>query len=272
VSFLSERIPDLEGRSVKNLLNLRPEEAIKATLRIRGDPGGDRDKTFSPEFHIIFATKDGVVKRTNLSDFRNIRKDGINAITIVEGNDLVDVTLTGGNDEIVLITHEGMSLRCHEEQFRALGRTAQGVFGIRPKEGDYVVAMARVDPSSALLVVSKKGIGKQTPFEDYRLQNRGGSGIITMKTSEKTGLVVSALSVQEKDELMLMTSSGQSVRISVAQVRQAGRNTMGVKLMSLREGEIIQDIAQVVSFGDEERSRRSSRCGTRNRNGIGKPS
>jgi DNA gyrase subunit A len=112
--------------------------------------------------------------------------------------------------------------------------------------------MARVDPTSALLVVSERGIGKQTPFGDYRLQNRGGRGIITMKTSERTGPVVGALSVQEKDQLMLMTSSGQSVRISVAQVRQAGRNTMGVKLMTLREGETIQDIAQVVAFGDEE--------------------
>jgi DNA gyrase subunit A len=252
VFYIPEGSRTSKGRSVKNLLNLRPEESIKATLRIQGDPGGDRDKTFSPDLHIIFATKDGVVKRTNLSDFRNIRKDGINAITIAEGNDLVDVTLTGGNDEIVFITHEGMSLRCHEDQFRALGRTAQGVFGIRPSEGDYVVAMARVDPTSALLVVSERGIGKQTPFGDYRLQNRGGRGIITMKTSERTGPVVGALSVQEKDQLMLMTSSGQSVRISVAQVRQAGRNTMGVKLMTLREGETIQDIAQVVAFGDEE--------------------
>jgi DNA gyrase subunit A len=193
-----------------------------------------------------------VVKRTNLSDFRNIRKDGINAITIAEGNDLVDVTLTNSNDEIVLITREGMSLRCHEDQFRAVGRTAQGVFGIRPGEGDFVVAMVRVDPTAALLVVSEKGIGKQTPFEDYRLQNRGGRGIITMKTSDRTGPVVGALSVHEKDQLMLMTSSGQSVRISVAQVRQAGRNTMGVKLMTLRGSEFIQDIAQVIAFGDEE--------------------
>jgi DNA gyrase subunit A len=252
VFYIPEGGRTSKGRSIKNLLNLRPEESIKATLRIQGDPGGDKDKTFTPEFHIIFATKDGVVKRTNLSDFRNIRKDGINAITIAEGNDLVDVTLTAGNDEIVLITHEGMSLRCHEDQFRAVGRTAQGVFGIRPGDGDYVVAMERVVPGASLLVVSENGIGKQTPFDDYRIQNRGGRGIITMKTSEKTGLVIGAVAVTEGDQLMLMTSTGQSVRISTDQVRQAGRNTMGVKLMSLREGEVIQDIAKVVALGEGE--------------------
>lgn len=249
VFFIPEGTRTGMGRSIKNLLNLRPEEKIAATLRIQGQGQAqdDKDQTFSPGFHVVFATRTGVVKKTNLSDFRNIRRDGIIAIQIEDGNELIDVKLTTGTDEIVLITHQGMSLRCDEAQFRDQGRDTRGVTGIRPDEGDYVVAMAKVNPEATLLVVSENGIGKRTPFEDYRLQNRGGKGIITMKTNEKTGPVVRAVEVVEEDELMLMTSTGQSVRIRVRDVRQAGRNTMGVRLMRLNQGETIQDIARVIA-------------------------
>jgi len=252
VFFIPEGTRTAKGRSIKNLLNLRPEEMIAETLRIQGAPDGDKTKTFSPGYHVVFATRWGIVKKTNLSDFRNIRKDGIIAISIEEGNELIDVTLTAGEDEIVLITHQGMSLRCDEDQFRDQGRDTRGVAGIRPGEGDYVVGMARVTPESNLLVVSEKGVGKRTPFEDYRLQNRGGKGIITMKITGKTGMVVGAVAVTDIDEVMLMTNTGQSVRIRAKDVRQAGRNTQGVKLMSLAEGEIIQDIARVVADLDVE--------------------
>ncbi|MEM1293953.1 MAG: DNA gyrase subunit A [Verrucomicrobiota bacterium] len=241
-----------KGRSVKNLLNFRPEEKIASVLRIEGDPDGDRAKTFSPGYHVIFATKTGIIKKTNLSDFKNIRKDGIIAINIDEGNELIGCRLTSGEDEIVLVTNQGMSLRCSEKDFRDQGRATRGVTGIRPgKDGDFVVGIAIVDPDATLLVASMNGIGKRTPFEDYRLQNRGGKGIITMKVTDKTGLVVSAVAVNETDELMLMTSTGQSVRIRVTDVRQAGRNTQGVKLMTLAEGETIQDIARVAADPDE---------------------
>jgi len=240
-----------KGRSIKNLLNLRPEEMIAATLRIQGDPDGDKDKTFNPELHVIFATRSGIVKKTNLNDFRNIRKDGIIAIHIEEENELIDVVLTNGDDEIVLVTNYGMSLRCHEGDFRDQGRDTRGVTGIRPAEGDYVVGLSIVDVEATLLVVSQNGVGKRTPFEDYRLQNRGGKGIITMKCTDRTGKVVRAVAVAESDELMLMTSTGQSVRIKVDGIRQTGRNTQGVKLMTLAEGEVIQDIAQVVNDAEE---------------------
>ena len=252
VFFIPEGTRTAMGRSIKNLLNLRPEEKIAATLRIQGQGQDDKDKTFSPAFHIVFATRSGIVKKTNLSDFRNIRRDGIIAIAIEEGNELIDVKLTTGKDEIVLITHQGLSLRCDEAQFRDQGRDTMGVTGIRPVPGDYVVAMAKVNPEATLLVVSENGIGKRTPFEDYRPQNRGGKGIITMKTNEKTGPVVRAIEVMEADELMLMTSTGQSVRIRVRDVRQAGRNTMGVRLMRLNTGETIQDIALVIADPSEE--------------------
>ncbi len=193
------------------------------------------------------------MKKTNLSDFRNIRKDGIIAVNIDEGNELIGCRLTSGEDEIVLVTNQGMSLRCSEKDFRDQGRATRGVTGIRPgKEGDFVVGIAIVDPEATLLVASENGIGKRTTFEDYRLQNRGGKGIITMKVTDKTGLVVSGLAVHETDEVMLMTSTGQSVRIPANEIRQTGRNAQGVKLMSLAVGETIQDIARVVAEPEAE--------------------
>jgi DNA gyrase subunit A len=191
-----------------------------------------------------------VVKRTNLSEFRNIRKDGINAINIEEGDYLIGCALTNGSNELILVTRDGLSIRFKEEDVRDMGRTATGVWGIRPAEKDYVVSLAVVESGATLLVASENGIGKRSQFDEYRIQSRGGKGIITMKTTEKTGLVVEALVVHEADEVMLMTNTGQSVRIPVGQIREAGRNTQGVKLISLREGELLQDIARVISDGD----------------------
>ncbi len=251
------RIPELGrtsmGRSIKNFLNLQADETIASTLRIEGDAGGDLDKTFVELFHIVFATRSGRIKKTNLKDFRHILKKGIIAIKIEEGDELIDVKLTNGEDEIVLVTHEGLSLRCHEQQVRDMGRSSRGVWGIRPQEGDHVVTLGVVDPEAMLLVASEKGIGKRTAFEEYRAQTRGGKGIITMKTTKKTGKVVGALVVREEDELMLMTSAGQSVRIKVSGVRPTSRNTQGVKLMNLKKGEVIQDIARVI-VDEEENS------------------
>ncbi len=155
--------------------------------------------------------------------------------------------LTDGDNEIVLITSEGMSLRFHEDQLRDQGRNTVGVWGIRPEKGDHVVANALVRNDAMLLVAGENGIGKRTPFDDYRKQKRGGKGIITMKTGEKTGRVVGALTVTEEDELMLITTKGQMVRTRVAEMRAVGRNTMGVKLMDLKSGEKLQAIAPVVS-------------------------
>jgi len=152
----------------------------------------------------------------------------------------------------VLITTKGMSLRFHEEQLRDQGRNTVGVWGIHPAKGDRVVAIAIVNPDAMLLVAGENGIGKRTPFDDYRRQSRGGKGIITMKTGEKTGEVVGALTVRETDEIMLITNKGQLVRTRVREIRETGRNTMGVKLMDLRSDEKLQAIAPVVSQAEEE--------------------
>jgi len=248
-------IPDMgraaKGRSIANLLELRADEKIAATIRIQSKKSGtgaaQTDETWDEKLHIVFATRTGIVKKSNLSDYSNVRKGGIIAIQIEEGDRLIDAKLTTGDNEIVLITKEGMSLRFHEEQLRDQGRNTVGVWGIRPEKGDWVVANAIVNPNAMLLVAGENGIGKRTPFDDYRRQSRGGKGIITMKTGEKTGNVVGALSVTESDELMLITTKGQMVRTRVREIRAVGRNTMGVKLMDLRGAEKLQAIAPVVS-------------------------
>jgi DNA gyrase subunit A len=245
-----------KGRSIANILELKPDEKIAATIRIQSKKSGTGpsavDQTWDENLHIVFATQSGIVKKSNLSDYANVRRGGIIAIQIEEGDRLIDAKLTNGNNEIVLITKDGMSLRFHEEQLRDQGRNTVGVWGIRPEKGDHVVAIAIVDPNAMLLVAGENGIGKRTPFDDYRRQSRGGKGIITMKTGEKTGDVVGALTVRESDEIMLITNKGQMVRTRVKEIRETGRNTMGVKLMDLRNGEKLQAIAPVVSQAEEE--------------------
>src|SRR5437764_9534898 len=245
-----------KGRSIVNILELKPDEKIAATIRIQTKKSGTGpsavDQTWDENLHIMFATQSGIVKKSNLSDYANVRRGGIIAIQIEEGDRLIDAKLTNGNNEIVLITKDGMSLRFHEEKLRDQGRNTVGVWGIRPGKGDHVVASAIVDPNSMLLVAGENGIGKRTSFEDYRRQSRGGKGIITMKTGEKTGDVVGALTVRETDEIMLITNKGQMVRTRVKEIRETGRNTMGVKLMDLRNSEKLQAIAPVVSQVQEE--------------------
>ena len=245
-----------KGRSIANILELKPDEKIAATIRVQSKRSGTGpnavDQTWDENLHIVFATQSGIVKKSNLSDYANVRRGGIIAIQIEDGDRLIDAKLTNGNNEIVLITKDGMSLRFHEEQLRDQGRNTVGVWGIRPEKGDHVVAIAIVDPNAMLLVAGENGIGKRTSFDDYRRQSRGGKGIITMKTGEKTGDVVGALTVREADEIMLITNKGQMVRTRVKEIRETGRNTMGVKLMDLRNGEKLQAIAPVVSQAEEE--------------------
>ena len=242
------------GRSIKNVLNLQPEESIAAVLRlayVTDDEGND--VTFSNDSgFILFATRSGKIKKTAVVDFRNYRKDGIIAIKLDEGNELIDVRLTSGSDDVVLITKSGLSLRFNEEQARSQGRATSGVFGIRPRGEDCVIGLALVSDEQKLLVASENGIGKRTSFDDYRQQSRGGKGVITMKCTEKTGQVVGAAAVADDDELMLMTTGGQSIRIRVSDVRETGRNAQGVKLVTLNEEEKLQDIAPVRENTEEE--------------------
>lgn len=241
------------GRSIKNVLNLKPDEKIAAMLRLERTTDDDgNDITFREDGgFVFFATRSGKVKKTALNDFRNYRKDGIIAIKLEEDNELIDVRLTSGSDELILVTNGGLSLRFHEDNTRSMGRSSMGVMGIRPRDKDFVIGLALVTEGNTLLVASENGLGKRTPFDDYRTQTRGGKGIITMKVTEKTGQVVGVATVCDEDELMLMTSKGQSIRIRVNEIRETGRNAQGVKLLTLKEGEKLQDVASVVPDGED---------------------
>ena len=243
-----------KGRSIKNLLNLQPDEKIAATLRLERLTNEEgEDVTFAPENgYVFFATRSGKVKKTSLSDFKNFRKDGIIAIKLDEGNSLVEVKLTSGKDDICLVTSDGYCVRTSEDNIRCMGRTAAGVAGIRPRDGDFLVSLTVVDDDAKLLVASENGLGKRTAYAEYLSKGRGGKGSKTMNVTEKTGKVIAALSVTEEDELMLMTSDGQSIRIRCADVRETGRAAQGVKLVTPKDGAKLQDIARVIPDDEED--------------------
>jgi DNA gyrase subunit A len=242
-----------KGRSIKNMLNLQPDENIAATLRLERQTNEEgEDTTFGEDNgFVFFATRSGKVKKTGLSQFRNFRKDGIIAIKLDEGNDLVEVKLTSGNDDICLVTSAGYCVRTSEQNIRPMGRPSAGVAGVKPRDEDHLVALTIVNDETKLLVASENGLGKRTSYDEYMAKGRGGKGMKTMNVTEKTGRVVGALSVFEDDELMLMTSVGQSIRIRCADVRETGRAAQGVKLVNLKNGESLQDIARVVPDDDE---------------------
>jgi DNA gyrase subunit A len=257
-------IPDMgrasKGRSIANLLELKAEEKIAGMIRVISKTGANNeDQTWTQSGELFFATQQGTVKKTSLSDFANVRKGGIIAISIDSGDRLIDVKLTAGSEvdaagnvvvpgnDVVLITKEGMSIRFSESDVRSMGRAAAGVRGINLDKSDALVGLAVVVPDATLLVAGENGIGKRTDFGEYRQQTRGGKGIITMKTTEKTGCVVGALTVHDADEIMLITTGGQMVRTCVKDIREAGRNTQGVKLINLEAGDKLQAIAPVIS-------------------------
>ncbi len=257
-------IPDMgraaKGRSIANLLELKAGEKVAALIRILSKTDANKeDVTWQQSGELFFATKQGTVKKTSLNEFSNVRKGGIIAIGIDPGDALIEVKSTRGSvdggdpgDDVVLITKDGMSIRFSEADVRSMGRAAGGVKGITLEKGDEVVALAVVVPDATLLVAGENGIGKRTAFEEYlvqaesglRKQSRGGKGRVTMKVGEKTGAVVGALTVRDQDEIMLITVGGQMVRIPVQGIREAGRNTQGVKLIELESGDKLQAIAQ----------------------------
>jgi DNA gyrase subunit A len=242
-----------KGRSIANLLELRPGERIAALIRVESKKNAQGDDiTWTSGGFVLFATQNGTVKKTSLEDFANCRKGGIIAIGIESTDNLIEVKLTSGQSEAVLITREGMSIRFEESDVRSMGRPATGVRGITLEKDDRVVALAVVDTNATLLVAGENGIGKRTAFDEYRTQTRGGKGIITMKTTDKTGKVVGALTVVDSDEIMLLTVQGQMVRTPVNNIREAGRNTQGVKLVGLAANDKLTAIARVVSESAED--------------------
>ncbi len=242
-----------QGRNIANVLELQPDEKVAALIRVESVMNENKkDITWEQPGFLIFATQNGTVKKTELAAFKNYRKGGIKAINILEEDRLIEVKRTSGEDDVVLITHQGKSIRFNESNARSMGRATSGVRGINLVDTDRVVALSIVEEGATLLVASENGIGKRTTFEEYRQQSRGGQGIITMRTGEKTGGIIGALSVHEHDEIMLITVGGQMIRIAVDGIREAGRNTMGVKLVDTKGKDKLQAIAPVINEDQEE--------------------
>jgi len=231
------------GKPIINCVAMKPDERLAALVPVR---------EFSENQYLLFATKDGVVKKTVLSEFGNPRSNGIRAINIEKGDELIDVQVTDGKNDIVLATNHGMSIRFHEKDVRDMGRTATGVKGIELDKKDHVIDMVVVRRKSTLLVVTEKGMGKRSELDEYRIQHRGGRGIITLKRGTKTGDIVALKEVLPDDELMMITKKGIMIRVPVEGIRISGRNTQGVKVMNLIAGDLVVDVARVVKEeGDE---------------------
>ena len=242
-----------QGRNIANVLELQPDEKVAALIRVESVMNENKkDITWEQPGFLIFATQNGTVKKTELAAFKNYRKGGIKAINILEEDRLIEVKRTSGEDDVVLISHQGKSIRFNESDARSMGRATSGVRGINLVDTDRVVALSIVEEGATLLVASENGIGKRTTFEEYRQQSRGGKGIITMRTGAKTGGIIGALSVHEHDEIMLITVGGQMIRIAVDGIREAGRNTMGVKLVDTKGKDKLQAIAPVINEDQEE--------------------
>jgi len=231
------------GKPIVSCIAIKPDERIAALVPVR---------EFSDDQYVLFATKNGVVKKTVLSEFGNPRSVGIRAINIEKGDELIDVQVTDGRNDIVLATRHGMSIRFHEQDVRDMGRTATGVKGIELEKKDQVIDMVVVRRKSTLLTVTEKGMGKRSELEEYRVQHRGGRGIITLKRADKTGDIVALKEVLPDDELMMITKKGIMIRVAVEGIRISGRNTQGVKVMNLTPGDLVVDVARVVKEDEAE--------------------
>ncbi|MGE5431256.1 MAG: DNA gyrase subunit A [Syntrophomonadaceae bacterium] len=230
------------GRSILNLIEKEKDEDITAFVSV---------KEFSNDKYLVMATEQGTVKKTVLSAYSNVRKGGINAINLTDGDRLIEVKKTDGNNDLILGTRNGMAIRFTEKDVRDMGRTATGVRGINLGKDDAVVGLIVISRASTVLVVTDKGYGKRSDLEDYRLTHRGGKGIITIKTSDKNGKMIAMREVNDNDELVIMTEQGMIIRQSVKDLRVMGRNTQGVRLIRLNEDDSIADIARVVSEEDD---------------------
>ncbi|MBN9380445.1 MAG: DNA gyrase subunit A [Chitinophagaceae bacterium] len=240
-----------KGRAIQNLIQIPPDDKVRAILDVKDL----KDETFVSNHHIVLCTKQGVIKKTSLEDFSRPRQTGVNAITIVEGDHLLEARLTDGNSEILMAVRSGRAIRFEEEKVRPTGRGAIGVAGIEVDDNtDEVIGMIcvnREDKSRTVLVVSEKGYGKRTPIDEYRITNRGGKGVKTISVTDKTGKLVGILDVTEKEDLMITCKSGLTIRMPVNGISEQGRATQGVKLIRLDENDEIAAITKLDKLEEE---------------------
>ena len=238
-----------KGRAIQNLLNIDPDDAVNVSLRLRGR--GLEDEDFVNSHYVVFATKNGIVKKTSLKEYSRPRANGVQAINILEGDEVVDVRLTNGHNELIMADRNGKAVRFDENDVRCMGRVSTGVRGMRLDEGDdAVVGMVVVNDAETetVMVVSENGYGKRSMVEDYRKTNRGGKGVKTMAVTEKTGRLVAIKNVTDDNDLMIINKSGIVIRLAVKEVRVMGRATQGVRLINLaKKNDIIASVCKVMS-------------------------
>ncbi|MCA0389498.1 MAG: DNA gyrase subunit A [Bacteroidetes bacterium] len=230
------------GRSILNLIEKTPDEQITAFVTV---------KEFKDDQYLIMATKNGIIKKTVLSAYGNVRRGGIIALNLNEGDSLISAKLCEAGDNIIIGTHDGIAIRFDESAVRDMGRAATGVIGIRLEKGDFVIGSLVIKRTSTVMVVTDKGYGKRSDVNDYRVTNRGGKGIITVKTTEKTGKLMSIMELNDNDELICITSGGMVIKMAAKDIRTMGRNTQGVRIINLKDNDSITDIAKVVPDDDD---------------------
>ena len=242
---------NFKGRAIQNMLNIEPDDSVNALLRLRGL----NDEEFVKSHYVVFATKNGTVKKTSLEAYSRPRTNGVNAINIVEGDEVVDVRLTNGKNEIILANRNGRAVRFDEDSIRTMGRVSTGVRGMKLDDGDdQVVGMIVVNnaETETVMVVSENGYGKRSQVEDYRKTNRGGKGVKTFSITEKTGRLVAIKNVTDDNDLMIINKSGIAIRLAVSECRVMGRATQGVRLINLsKKNDVIASVCKVMSTEKE---------------------
>jgi DNA gyrase subunit A len=234
--------PDGKGKAIANLVSMSPGERIAALIAV---------KEFEEDKFVVMGTRKGVVKKTQLSAFSNPRAGGIIAMGVEADDSLITAQISDGNEEVFIGTQDGMAIRFPESEVRPMGRTAYGVRGIGLREGDAVVAMEVVTPGATLLSVSENGYGKRTGLDEYRVQSRGGLGIINIHTTDRNGRVVGIAYVRDEDELMLITQQGKVLRMVTSDIRTIGRATQGVRLIGVEEEDRVVSIARLAEREDD---------------------
>jgi DNA gyrase subunit A len=244
VHEIPEAAAAARGKAVVNLVQLSSARKLVAVMPVRD---------FSEEVYLTMVTRNGVIKKTALSEYQNIRANGINAINIDAGDELLRVICTDGKQQLFIATHDGMAVRFNESDVRPMGRAARGVRGVNLRKGDFVVSVCAVDKDGGqkILSVSEKGFGKQTEVSSYRLTKRGGIGVINMKTTDKTGKVVAAFPVENDSEIMIITQQAKLIRLAVDKIRETGRSAQGVTLIKTGEDDLVTS-ASLLPNGEEE--------------------
>ena len=239
-----------KGRAIQNVIQIEPDDKVRAYINVKRL----NDAEYVNNNFIIMCTKDGTIKKTKLEAYSRPRQNGVNAIVIREGDQLIEAKLTSGNAEVMIAAREGKAIRFNESTVRPIGRVGAGVRGISIEESDEVVGMICVEPDSTqdVLVLSENGYGKRTDLDEYRITNRGGKGVKTINVTEKTGKLISIQAVTDDNDLMIINRSGLTIRTAVSQIRLAGRATQGVRIINLREGDAIASVMAVPAAGDEE--------------------